>query len=197
VLRELELVGLAEQTEEGILVETTVGHALLGLHTLFANSGEHDVSSIKTTLTVFNRLISGLPLAPLTGEDYEWEKDDKDGELFKNVRCPSVFKDATIENYRPFDCRGYGFIDRGTDAVYFCKHSLKFITFPYFPPDTPIILYSDTFLPVDKDELDAFKYEPVFQNYKEFFERHLREMNQAEEKQYLYSGITLNDTTYH
>lgn len=41
---------------------------------------------------VLTRLISGLPLAPLTGDDSEWFDPLGGGVMLQNMRCSSVFK---------------------------------------------------------------------------------------------------------
>lgn len=67
---------------------------------------------------VFNRLLAGKPLSPLTGEDSEWVKC-VDG-VFQNKRASSVFKDP-----RFYD----GELAYDIDAA----EPRAAITFPYWP----------------------------------------------------------------
>ena len=52
------------------------------------NSG----GAVSIMVPVLDRLLRGLPLAPLTGEDDEWSDPMGDGELLQNIRCGTVFK---------------------------------------------------------------------------------------------------------
>jgi hypothetical protein len=58
--------------------------------------------AVSVVIPQLNRLLRGLPLAPLTGEDDEWEDishyDPTGPRLFQNKRCSSVFKkEVTVE----------------------------------------------------------------------------------------------------
>ena len=48
--------------------------------------------AVSVALPVFQRLVAGKPLSPLTGEDVEWFIHDKEGCYAQNLRCPTVFK---------------------------------------------------------------------------------------------------------
>lgn len=65
---------------------------------------------------VFNKLLAGKNLTPLTDEDDEWMDVDGQG-LFQNVRCSSVFKGPDGKAY-DIDLPGKG---------------RQVITFPYTP----------------------------------------------------------------
>lgn len=49
--------------------------------------------AVHAVAPVFVRLLSGLPLGPLTGDDSEWHDPMGDGLMLQNKRCSSVFKD--------------------------------------------------------------------------------------------------------
>lgn len=63
---------------------------------------------------VLTRLISGLPLSPLTGEDSEWVQVETSPPLWQNRRCYSVFK----TNETTYDI---------------CADETNKIDFPYMP----------------------------------------------------------------
>lgn len=67
---------------------------------------------------IFNRLLAGKPLSPLTGADEEW-MDHGDG-VFQNLRASSVFKDPRFHD---------GKLAYDIDA----KEPRAAITFPYWP----------------------------------------------------------------
>jgi hypothetical protein len=71
--------------------------------------------AVSIMVPVLVRLLNGLPLSPLTGEDSEWY-EPMPGHL-QNIRCSSVFKDPVTGV-----CRD---IDAPTPDP---------ITFPYDPP---------------------------------------------------------------
>jgi hypothetical protein len=48
--------------------------------------------AVSVMIPVLERLMRGLPLSPLSGEDDEWHDPMGDGLMLQNVRCPTVFK---------------------------------------------------------------------------------------------------------
>ena len=54
----------------------------------------HSGSSAPYTISLFKKLASFEPIAPLTGEDWEWVHvyDNADGPVFQNKRFSAVFK---------------------------------------------------------------------------------------------------------
>lgn len=67
---------------------------------------------------VLARLVKGLPLTPLTGDDSEWMEVGPN--VWQNIRCGTVFRDETGRCY-DIDVDG-----RPT------------IVFPYYPPTSPV-----------------------------------------------------------
>jgi hypothetical protein len=113
----------------------------------------HSGSSINYTLDVFNKLALFKPLAPLSGEDWEWQEIGKeykadDKLLYQNKRCSNVFKDDSgaydidgivfwewYQRNLQEDEEGYP----GTKqykTYYTCKESHVPVTFPYTPTTT-------------------------------------------------------------
>lgn len=68
--------------------------------------------------SIFNRLLAGKPLSPLTGADDEWM--DHGGGVFQNKRASSVFKDPRFHD---------GKLAYDIDAA----DRFAPITFPYLP----------------------------------------------------------------
>lgn len=73
-------------------------------------------------------LLRGLPITPLTGNDWEWVKGLGGGDYYQNKRCFSVFKDGA--NAVAYNTNGYAFSDNGGESYYTCAASHKNITFP-------------------------------------------------------------------
>jgi hypothetical protein len=115
---------------------------VLELLNVFHNEG-HSGSSAPYTINLFSKLASFKPIAPLTGEDWEWSHayDHSDnGPTYQNKRCGSVFKD----NNGAYDIDGIVFWDWCKDEdgkmfkSYFTSYESKVpVTFPYAKPDKP------------------------------------------------------------
>ena len=79
---------------------------------------------------VFQRLLMGKPLAPLTGAEGEWFDPMGDGLMLQNVRCGSVFKDWRMPDGSLSAEPGLGTqIVHDIDAA----DPMAPITFPYSP----------------------------------------------------------------
>ena len=67
---------------------------VLDLLNMFANHG-HSGMSAPYALDMFNKLANFKPIAPITGEDWEWVDVSgfSDGTRYQNKRCSSIFKD--------------------------------------------------------------------------------------------------------
>ena len=87
---------------------------------------------------VLTRLISGQPLAPLTGEASEWFDLMGDGIMLQNVRCGSVFKDWRKPDGSLSDAAG-----EGKQTIHDIDNPAWDGTFPYDPgtkqPPSPVV----------------------------------------------------------
>lgn len=104
----------------------------------------HSGSSIKTVLSMFNKLANFEPLVPLSGNDDEWFVWE-DGHS-QNIRCSKIFKSETgqaytIEGYifwhwceRPLEEDEEGFPGIKQYKSYFgSDRSRRLVTFPHMP----------------------------------------------------------------
>lgn len=114
---------------------------VLKLLNVFNGEG-HSGTSAPYTISVFEKLASFKPIAPLTGEDWEWNDVSEyggrnDGPLYQNKRCGNVFKDAN----GAYDSNGIVWYEWYTDEETGEKSKSHFtnsqsrvsITFPYVP----------------------------------------------------------------
>jgi hypothetical protein len=72
-------------------------------------------------------LLRDLPITPLTGHEWEWQKPSY-ADFYQNTRCFSVFKDGPEAT--AYNSQGYAFSDDGGKTYYTSKDSHKNITFP-------------------------------------------------------------------
>jgi hypothetical protein len=123
---------------------------LLKLLQVFSDEG-HSGSSAPYTINLFTRLAKFEPIAPLTGEDWEWHDT---GHNFQNKRASHVFKDYDGNCYdidgkvfwewsrRPLDEDEVGYPGfRTYKSYYTCRDSRVPVTFPYSPPKEPEYVY--------------------------------------------------------
>jgi hypothetical protein len=110
---------------------------VLKLLEVFDGEG-HSGTSAPYAISLFKNLASFDPIAPLTGEDWEWTDvaEQSGGPLWQNKRCSHVFKD----NDGAYDIDGIVFYDiiKGENgeeykSYYTCKESRVPVTFPYTP----------------------------------------------------------------
>ena len=111
---------------------------VLKLLNVFHGEG-HSGSSAPYAINLFEKLAKFEPVAPLTGEDWEWVNvaEQNGGPLWQNKRCSHVFKD----NNGAYDIQGIIFYDwysipeigKRYKSYYTCKESRVPITFPYIP----------------------------------------------------------------
>lgn len=105
---------------------------------VFADEG-HSGSSAPYAINLFSKLAKFEPVAPLTGEDWEWTDvgEQSGGPLWQNKRCSHVFKDKD----GAYDIDGIVFYDWHTDEETGEKYKSHFtsresrvsVTFPYTP----------------------------------------------------------------
>ena len=114
---------------------------VLKLLDVFRDEG-HSGSSAPYAIELFEKLAMFKPVAPLTGEDWEWHDVSKyggrkDDPLFQNIRCSHVFKDNT----GAYDTEGVVWYDWCVNEETGEKYKSHFInyksrtpvTFPYTP----------------------------------------------------------------
>ena len=75
---------------------------VLKLIEIFSEEG-HSGSTAPYAIKLFERLAMFKPIAPLTGEDWEWVDH---GECMQNKRCGHVFKQANRFNGQAYDIDG-------------------------------------------------------------------------------------------
>lgn len=134
----LDETGAYKDEMQGMICEH-----VLQLLKVFSDEG-HSGSTAPYAINLFQRLASFKPLAPLTGEDWEWHDT---GNCYQNRRASHVFKDYNGECY---DIDGIVFWewaqsydDEGKPngihkSHYTCRDSRVPVTFPYVVPDKPI-----------------------------------------------------------
>ena len=99
---------------------------------LLEQQGHHDMSA-RFLIFTMNRLLLGLPIKPLTGEDDEWEKVSEG--KYVNKRCHYVFKE---DGRGAYNINGKVFSDNGGLTWYHTSDSwVEIDEFPYFPPGEP------------------------------------------------------------
>jgi hypothetical protein len=114
---------------------------VLKLLEVFDGEG-HSGSSAPYAINLFKQLASFEPVAPLTGEDWEWTDVSEyggrnNGILYQNKRCGHVFKD----DEGAYDSDGIVWYDWHTDEKTGEKYKSHFtsreskvpVTFPYTP----------------------------------------------------------------
>lgn len=128
---ELKRIGMIDSGEP---YNNEVTKAILDLIGLFESQG-HTGFTAPYTVNAFKRLAMYKPLAPLTGEDSEW--DEIEPGFYQNKRYSAVFKE---KDGRVYNSDGKIFTDDG-ETWYHSKDSRVEITFPYIVPDHPEKVY--------------------------------------------------------
>ena len=126
---------------------------VLRLLEVFAEEG-HSGSSAPYTINLFEKLAKFEPIAPLTGDDWEWNQicDDRTNgvSVFQSRRCSRVFKQSDRFDGKPYDIEAVIFWEWVTDSetgeknksYYTSKDSFRAIEFPYTP--TTEYVYRDS-----------------------------------------------------
>lgn len=103
---ELEFKASGWMNEDGIFdddMQELLCTQVLELLELFSTHG-HSGTTAQYAINLFEKLAKFEPLAPLTGEDWEWgELDYSDDMQYQNKRCSHVFKDS---DGRAYDTQG-------------------------------------------------------------------------------------------
>jgi hypothetical protein len=123
---------------------------VLDLLDVFADEG-HSGSTAPYAINMFARLAKFEPIAPLTGEDWEWnEVSERMGnKCWQNKRASHVFKDETGAydiNGKVFWEWAVSYNDDGKEdgihkSYYTSRDSRVPVTFPYVVPEKPIYEY--------------------------------------------------------
>ena len=125
-------------------MQEAICNHVLKLLEVFDGEG-HSGSTAPYTIDLFSRLAYFKPVAPLTGEDWEWIKHDYGAEpTYQNKRCSSVFKDADGSAYN-IDGKVFWewqiYEGKPHKSYYTCRESRVPVTFPYVVPEKPIYEY--------------------------------------------------------
>ena len=118
---------------------------VLKLLEVFDGEG-HSGSSAPYAINLFSRLAKFEPIAPLTGEDWEWTEIGLDmGEpRYQNKRASHVFKDGDGQAY---DIDGkvfweWSMYEGEPHKTYYTSRDSKVpVTFPYVVPEKPEYVY--------------------------------------------------------
>jgi len=116
---------------------------VLDLLNVFAEQG-HSGSSGAYAINMFDRLVEFKCIAPLTGEDWEW--NDTGHNVYQNRRCSSVFKDKETGECHDIDGKVFwewniGHEGKPYKSYYHNGGCHTPVTFPYTPPKEPIYEY--------------------------------------------------------
>lgn len=125
--------------------------ATMNLLKVFVEQG-HSGGSAPHAVALFERLAMWKPLAPLTGDDSEWNEVG-DG-VFQNRRNSAVFKNANDNQAYWIEGRvfwnWFSYIDEETGekktfkSYYTCNKSSVNIEFPWTQPDSPEYVFEPT-----------------------------------------------------
>lgn len=144
-LMEFKAAGWVDESGKFIdeMQEMICNHVLKLLE-VFDGEG-HSGSSAPYAIDLFSRLAKFKPVAPLTGEDWEWVKHDYGSDvIYQNKRCGSVFKD---EDGQAYNSEGKVFWEWAVyegepfKSYYGCRESRVPVTFPYVVPEQPEYVY--------------------------------------------------------
>lgn len=125
---ELEAIGLTENSTDEM--NQSMRKHILHMVSEFAAEG-HSGFSASYAAGILNKLFKFEPLAPLSGDDSEWNDvgaENGGDPLFQNRRCSHVFKNAL----GAWDIDGKVFVEANGNA-YTNSNSRTPITFPYTP----------------------------------------------------------------
>jgi hypothetical protein len=148
-------------TEDGVTFKDEMQGAIcahvLDLLDTFASEG-HSGSSAPYAINLFKKLAMFEPLAPLTGEDWEWNEiaDDRTNgvTVYQNNRLSSVFKQSDRFDGKPYwlDAKvfwswvAYPDVDEGKPykSYYTSYASSQVIEFPWIKPEHPEYVFVPT-----------------------------------------------------
>ena len=123
---------------------------VLKLIEIFSEEG-HSGSTAPYAIKLFERLAMFKPIAPLTGEDWEWHdvSEYSGTTTYQNRRCSSVFKDGDGEAYN-IDGKVFWEWYKDEDgkpfkSYYTGSESFVPITFPYVPKREYVFVPNEQF----------------------------------------------------
>lgn len=124
--QELKAIGMSSESEG---MDLMMYNSLMEIVEVFSKQG-HSGFSASYAISTLSKLLDYEPLAPLTGEDDEWnDVSEAMGEpCWQNKRCSHVFKDKN----GAYD--GEGIIFKEEDGSGYTNHNSRVpVTFPYTP----------------------------------------------------------------
>jgi hypothetical protein len=144
-MREFRAAGWTDENDKfkDDMQESICNH-ILELLNVF-HEAHHSGTTAHYTIDLFKKLASFKPIAPLTGEDWEWHDT---GHNYQNIRASHVFKDYG-EGQQAYDIDGKifwewsGTKDKPYKSHYTCRESRVYVTFPYSPKSEYVYRYSD------------------------------------------------------
>jgi hypothetical protein len=104
---------------------------MLDIIEIFEKQG-HTNSTSSYVIGHLTQLLKYEPIAPLTGEDSEWNSINND--KYQNKRCSHVFKEG--KDGKAYDSEAIVFYNErsdGSKSHFVSRDSIQFIEFPYTP----------------------------------------------------------------
>jgi len=95
ILEHKNVVGDSDKDEAEKVLNTYVGKILdsaLELAEVFAKQN-HSGQSAAFTADIFQKLVAGIPLSPIAGEEEEWERISPNIDVDQNQRCWALFRE--------------------------------------------------------------------------------------------------------
>lgn len=130
-------------------MQEAICNHVLKLLDVFDGEG-HSGSSAPYTINLFSKLAAFEPIAPITGEDWEWNEASTG--VYQNKRCSHVFKQADRFNGQAYDIDGKIFWEWYKDedgkpfkSYYTGSGSFVPITFPYVPKREYVFVPNEQF----------------------------------------------------
>jgi hypothetical protein len=134
-------------------MQEAICNHVMKLLEVFSEEG-HSGSTAPYAINLFSKLAKFEPVAPLTGEDWEWSNvSDMSGcETYQNKRCSAVFKQADRFDGQPYYLDGKVFWNwyMGEDgkpfkSYYTGRGSMVPIEFPYTPKTEYVFVPTEEF----------------------------------------------------
>ena len=143
-MREFKAAGWLN--EDGTYIDEMQGMIcdhVLKLLDVFDGEG-HSGSSAPYAINLFSKLAKFEPVAPLTGEEWEWSDT---GHNHQNTRDSRVFKDYNSDQAYFIEGKVFwewsGTKEDPYKSHYTCRESCVDVTFPYVPKTEYVYRYSD------------------------------------------------------